>query len=97
VPDIEYDYQHVPTIWRFSQARRFIRALMGPFGSGKSSGCVMELVQWAARQPNVGGSRRSRFAVVRNTYRQLSDTSIRTWLDWCPDGQLGSYAKSEHQ
>jgi hypothetical protein len=57
----------------------------------------MELVQWATRQPNIGGTRRSRFAVVRNTYRQLSDTSIRTWLDWCPDGQLGTYAKSDHQ
>ena len=97
MPDIEYDYAHVPTIWRFSQAHKFIRGLMGPFGSGKSSGCVMEVVQWAARQPNIGGIRRSRFAVVRNTYRQLSDTSIRTWLDWCPDGQLGTYAKSDHQ
>ena len=40
--------------------------------------------------------RRSRFAVVRNTYRQLSDTSIKTWLDWLPDGQFGTYAKSDH-
>jgi hypothetical protein len=74
--DIEYDYALVPTIGRFSQSRKFIRGLMGPFGSGKSSGCVMDIVQWAARQPEVGGIRRSRFAVVRNTYRQLSDTSI---------------------
>jgi hypothetical protein len=96
VPDIEYDYAHVPTIWRFSQSRKFIRGLMGPFGSGKSSGCVIELAQWAARQPDIDGVRRSRFAVVRNTYRQLSDTSIKTWLDWLPDGQFGAYAKSDH-
>jgi hypothetical protein len=96
VPDIEYDYAHVPTIWRFSQSRKFIRGLMGPFGSGKSSGCVVELVQWAARQPAIDGARRSRFAVVRNTYRQLSDTSIKTWLDWLPDGQFGRFAKSDH-
>jgi len=94
--DIEYDYSPVPTIWRFSQSRKFIRGLMGPFGSGKSSGCVMELVQWASRQPAADGRRRSRFAVVRNTYRQLSDTSIKTWLDWLPDGQFGTYAKSDH-
>jgi hypothetical protein len=94
--DIEYDYALVPTIGRFSQSRKFIRGLMGPFGSGKSSGCVMDVVQWAARQPEVEGIRRSRFAVVRNTYRQLSDTSIKTWLDWLPDGVFGTYAKSDH-
>lgn len=96
MPDIEYDYTPVPTIARFSESRKFIRGLMGPFGSGKSSGCVMELVQWAARQPAIDGTRRSRFAVVRNTYRQLSDTSIKTWLDWLPDGVFGTYAKSDH-
>ncbi len=96
MPDIEYDYAPVPTIARFSQSRKFIRGLMGPFGSGKSSGCVMELVKLAAKQPARDGVRRSRFAVVRNTYRQLQDTSIRTWLDWLPDGQFGSYAKSDH-
>lgn len=94
--DIEYDYSPVPTILRFSRSRKFIRGLMGPFGSGKSSGCVMEIVRWAGRQPAVDGVRRSRFAVVRNTYRQLSDTSIKTWLDWLPDGQFGAYAKSDH-
>lgn len=61
--EIEYYYRHVPTTWRFSQSRKFIRALMGPFGSGKSSGCVMELVQWATRQPVVSGIRRSSTAV----------------------------------
>src|ERR1700733_3205617 len=96
MPDIEYDYAHVPTIWRFSQSHKFIRGLMGPFGSGKSSGCVMELVQWASRQPDVESVRHSRFAVVRNTYRQLSNTSVRTWLDWLPDGQFGTFAKSDH-
>lgn len=96
MPDIEYDYTPVPTVWRFSQSRKFIRGLMGPFGSGKSSGCVMELVQLAARQPAVDDVRRSRFAVVRNTYGQLRDTSIKTWLDWLPDGEFGTYAKSDH-
>lgn len=94
--DIVYDYGPVPTIVRFSDSKAFIRGLMGPFGSGKSSGCVMELIQIAARQPAVNGVRKSRFAIVRNTYRQLSDTSIRTWLDWLPDGEFGTYQKSDH-
>jgi hypothetical protein len=93
--DIEYEYGPVPTIWRFSQSRAFIRGLMGRFGVGKSSGCVMEVVQWAARQAAVDGVRRSHFAIVRNTYRQLQDTSIKTWLDWLPDGQFGTCAGIE--
>ena len=50
-----YSYASVPTIKRFSDSRSFIRGLMGPFGSGKSSGCVIELVKWAKRQPLIDG------------------------------------------
>lgn len=95
--DIHYRYDNVPTVWRFSQSRKFIRGLMGPFGSGKSSGCVMDVVQWAARQPVREKVRRSRYAIARNTYRQLSDTTVKTWLQWLPEGQFGSYKSSEHE
>ena len=92
----EYSYADAPTLKRFSQSRAFIRGLMGPFGSGKSSGCVIELVRWAKRQPLVNGKRRARFACIRNTYPQLADTTIKTFLDWLPDRVFGTYAKAEH-
>jgi hypothetical protein len=38
----QYSYASVPTVKRFSQSKAFIRGLMGPFGSGKTSGCVMD-------------------------------------------------------
>lgn len=94
--EVVYDYTHSPTVKRFSQSRKFIRGLMGPFGSGKSSGCVIEIIKWACRQPKTDGKRRSRFAVIRNTYRQLGDTTIKTFMDWIPDGVFGTYTKSEH-
>lgn len=94
--DIEYSYAAVPTIKRFSQSRKFLRGLMGPFGSGKSSGCVIELVKWGARQPLDNGKRRSRFVVVRNTYGELQDTTIRTFFDWLPPADFGTWIKSEH-
>jgi len=108
MPSITYSYADVPTILRFSESCKFIRGLMGPFGSGKSSGCVWEIFQLAMRQPVTANRvesdydddaqpvRRSRYAVVRNTYRQLADTTIKTWLDWFPDPHFGTYAKSEH-
>lgn len=91
-----YSYASVPTIKRFSQSKAFIRGLMGPFGSGKSSGCVMELVKLAKRQPLVDGRRRARFACIRNTYGQLADTTIKTFLYWLPDGVFGTFNKGDH-
>lgn len=94
--DIVYDYADVPTIREFSRARKFLRGLMGPFGSGKSSGCVVELVKWGASQPLNNGRRRARFAVIRNTYRQLEDTTIRTFFEWVPPPEFGRWIKSDH-
>ena len=93
--DITYSYSDVPTIKRFSQSHAFIRGLMGPFGSGKSSGCVIEIVKWGARQHTINGKRRSRFAVIRNTYRQLHDTTQRTMFEWLPPPDFGTYRKGE--
>ncbi|MFN9953283.1 MAG: hypothetical protein ACK55I_09300, partial [bacterium] len=45
----------------------FFRGLMGPFGSGKSTGCVVDVIRRAQLQrPGIDGVRRSRWAVVRN-------------------------------
>lgn len=43
------------------------------------------------------GIRRSRAIWVRNTREQLRDTSIPDVLRWYPDGQAGSYLKSEYK
>lgn len=92
----EYSYASVPTLKRFSQSKAFVRGLMGPFGSGKSSGCVIELVKWSKLQPLQGGVRKARFACIRNTYGQLADTTIKTFLEWLPDGVFGRYLKADH-
>ena len=93
-----YDYRHAPTLERFSDAHgAFVRGLMGPFGSGKSACCVVELVKWARRQRKLAdGRRHARFAVVRNTYPQLADTTIRTVMQWLPEGAFGTYNKTDH-
>ena len=93
--DIVYDYTHSPTVKKFSVSDKFIRGLMGPFGSGKSSGCVIELVKWGAKQTSINGKRRSRFAVIRNTYPQLRDTTVKTFHDWVPPHFFGSWNKTE--
>ena len=97
MPDIVYSYDGVPTIREFSKSDKFIRGLMGPFGSGKSSGCVVELIKIAdAQKPQLDGKRRARFAVIRNTYPQLKDTTIKTFHDWVPPHAFGDWNQTDH-
>lgn len=66
---------------------------MGPLGSGKSSGCNIELLKRAKQQrPGPDGIRHTRWAVVRNTYGQLRDTTQKTFEQWIPSG-LGEWNK----
>ena len=96
--DIEFTYEDAPTLERFSNCWRRTVGVMGPFGSGKSSACVMKLIEAAMRQPRgPDGVRRSRYAVIRNTYRQLEDTTMRTIFVWLPPESFGVYLKSEHR
>jgi hypothetical protein len=88
-------YVASPTLARFHASNAFYRGVMGPVGSGKSTAMCMELVQRAQRQrPGPDGIRRSRFAVVRNTYRELADTTLKTWLDWFPEDLFGRFAQT---
>jgi hypothetical protein len=69
----------------FMVSDAFFRGIMGPFGSGKSTVCVMEVLRRAKQQKiGVDGKRRSRWAVVRNTYPELRTTTIKTWHQWVP-------------
>lgn len=88
----------MPTIQEFMASDAFVRGLMGPFGSGKSSACVIEIAQrGVAQKPLADGVRRTRWAVVRNSYRQLEDTTIRTFMQWLPPHQFGEWFPSKHQ
>ncbi len=63
--------------------------------SGKSVSCAFEVIRRASMQePNAQGIRKSRCAVVRQTARQLLDTTIKTFLDWFPEGTYGTYLRT---
>jgi len=79
-----------PTIGRFMEDDSFVRGLMGPIGSGKSAGCAQEIMRRATLQaPGPSGIRKTRWVVARNTYRELQDTTIKTWLDWWNEDVYG--------
>ena len=80
---IEIRYLSSPTLWEFHQSTEFVRGVMGPVGSGKSTACCWEIFKRLQEQaPSSDGVRRSRWVIVRNTYRELADTTVKTWLDW---------------
>ena len=72
----------------------FVRLVMGPYGSGKSTMCIQEIVRRARRMPAwSNGRRRSRWAVVRNTVGELYSTTLQTWLMWF--SELGNIRKRQ--
>lgn len=98
VKQVRYSYREAPTIRNFAGSNAFIRGLMGPFGSGKSSGCVAEIVVRGIQQrAGPDGIKRTRWAVIRNTYTQLSDTTVKTFHQWFPPINFGEWRKSENK
>lgn len=70
-------YVPPPTIDEYMQSDKFARFVIGPLGSGKSLGNIMELFRRAAQQaPDARGIRPTRFAVIRNTMDQLRKTCL---------------------
>lgn len=72
----------------------FVRLIMGPYGSGKSTWCVNEIVRRSCSMPRwSSGRRKSRWAIVRNTSGELQSTTLQTWLTWF--GELGDIKKRQ--
>ena len=89
------DFTPSRTCAGFMNSDAKMRVLMGPVGSGKSVASCFEIVRRASQQaPGQDGVRRSRAAVVRETVRQLTDTTIKTFLDWFPPGTCGNFMRT---
>jgi hypothetical protein len=92
---LDINYTPPPTGVKFMGSDAKMRVLLGPVGSGKSVTCSFEVIRRASMQePNQNGVRKTRFAVVRETARQLQDTTIKTFLDWFPPGVCGDYMRT---
>lgn len=72
----------------------FVRLIMGPYGSGKSTICVNEIVRLACAMPRWHDNRRrSKGLIIRNTSGELQSTTLQTWLQWF--GDLGVIKKRQ--
>lgn len=83
-------YNPTPTGVRFHADDSFVRGVMGPVRSGKSVMMSAELFRRANSQaPGPDGKRHTRWAIIRNVYQDLRDTTLQTWIQWWPEEHFG--------
>lgn len=72
-----------PTCARFMKSNSFGRLIAGPVGSMKTTSCIFELFRRACEQaPAPDSLRYTRYAIVRQTLKQLKDTVLKDVAGW---------------
>lgn len=90
------NYTPPPTVSKFIKDHRpgqlFYDWIVGPVGSGKTTGIFFKLLYMAGKQAKgPDGIRRSRAVIVRNTGQQLQDTTLNSWFTWFRPGEIGTW------
>jgi len=92
----ELDKIYIPTVTGdiAHHDNSFVRVLMGPYGSGKSTWAISEIVKRTCEMPKWNANRRrARWGIVRNTSGELATTTLATWLSWFEE--LGDVRKRQ--
>lgn len=90
------DFAASPECARFMKSDAFGRIISGPVGSGKTTACVMELLRRSLMQGAApDGYKYTRFAVVRQTLKQLKDTVLKDCDAWIGTNRLGIWKVSD--
>jgi len=80
------NYVASPTGAKFHASDKVVRGFLGPVGNGKSVGCINEMHKISVLQePNCNGIRKTKWAIVRNTYDMLETTTLATFKQWIPE------------
>lgn len=86
-------YKPPGTVQGFIASEKFVSLIMGPVGSGKTTGAIFKILYHAARmRKQKDGVRRSRCIVIRNTRQMLQDSTIPSIQQWFGPEML-TYAK----
>jgi len=94
-PKIHYHMGPTATEFHYDNSR--IRGIRGPIRTGKSVACCVEVLRRAMTiHPCEDGVRRSRQIVIRNTFGQLFDTTIKTFCQWIPPETYGHFRRSPY-
>lgn len=75
-------YTPSPTVRQFILSQKFINLIYSARGEGKTSGALMKTVYHAQQSPRTSWP--LRWALVRDTRRNIGITTARTILEWFP-------------
>ena len=91
------EYKPARTVKEFIRhvvpGRLFSDWIIGPVGSGKTTGIFFKLIYMCTLQEKspITGKRHVRAVIVRNTMPQLQDTTIASWMYWFKPGESGTW------
>lgn len=91
-------YKAGPVGQKLLDSRKYVKVIMGPVGSGKSTVAIMDLLQRAVSQAPFNGIRRTKFGLMRNTTAQLKATIkplIDQWFVTLTNGTMGQWRLSD--
>ena len=89
------NYTAPPTLAKFMKSNAYGRICAGPVGSGKTTACMMEVLRRSMAQAKApDGYRYTRWAIVRQTLKQLKDTVLKDMQSWLVG--LGDWKVSEN-
>ena len=79
------------TLERFILDRSRVAVIRGPVGSGKTRAVMARLLsQMDEVKPDSRGRKLSRIAVIRDTYANLLNTTVKAWCEMFPEGSASS-------
>lgn len=88
-------FQYVPdgkTLVEFFWDRAPVAVIQGPVGSGTSTLCCHRIwCQANEQKPDPRGVRKTRWYVVRNTFNELKQTTLKTWKYWFVEVAQGKF------
>lgn len=80
-------YEPLPTMRLFHSSGATYRCMVGPVGSGKTSAAAWEVCRYAPLALfRTYGIKKTRWVIIRNSYRELTDTTQKTVMEWFPWG-----------
>lgn len=91
------EYKGYPVSSAFIMDSKPYAWIEGPVGSGKSTAGLMKIWRHAKEQAKSpkDGRRYTRWAVVRNTYKQLERTTLKSWFKFFQPGVAGTWLESK--
>ena len=83
------EYHFGPVAVAAHQSRARLKYVWGSIGTAKSTWLVWRVFFKAVQASKLGVSLRA--VIMRDTYRNLSDSTLKTWLRWFPDNSMMGY------